>query len=677
MFFLLIWIGCIIATAVIAGKKNLNVVGFSFLSLFLGPLALLIALLVALPASSRRSSEGITSFNDAESRLRDIKNTLCVLQVKISSLEAYLDKSQRKEVVQGLQISKDSEGCIKEEAPENQSARQEMIPQEVVSHEYEEVTALLEKKPEQDGSFELTFGKYWLSRAGVILFVLGVVFFISYSFKYLSPLAKISLGYAASLGFFAWGRALEKRIKYLRVSWGVLGGAWALLYVSTYAMHYIEQVRIIKSPALALALLGIVSFCAVIYNLKYRSWVVTAVTYLLAFITAGIGGMECSTVIYCAFLTGSIAYLSYKLDWHSFLLCGMAGVYLVYMYWLYPQIASVTLASGWSSPAIQRFILSFGILSVSWILFTCALFLLKTGDEKKSRAVAAGILCNAVFFAIFGLSEIGYVRPHLKVNPAFSKDLFFWFLSGLSGIYILCAHIFTVLKKPRLTVINVGIVFSLIAMAIMLKFPRLSIGFFWLTEMCLLFAMGIYYREFIYRALAGALSIFIGLRLFVVDFYSSKSYSFLGIEIHHASAIFVFAALCFYALGALTRSKAIIGRLRDGEETILNIYIVFATALITFVVGSEVKQRWLSLGYAMEGLVVLGAGLFLRHKVYRIAALTVISFACLRVFFVDMEAVNTIYKIAACIVMGLILLAVSMVYARFVPKERTEEGAIS
>ena len=94
---------------------------------------------------------------------------------------------------------------------------------------------------------------------------------------------------------------------------------------STYALHYIEQVRIIESRAFALMLLGIVSFCAVIYNLKYRSWVVTAITYLLAFITAGLGGIEYSTVIYCAFLTGSIVYLSYKLEWHTFLLYGMAG----------------------------------------------------------------------------------------------------------------------------------------------------------------------------------------------------------------------------------------------------------------------------------------------------------------------------------------------------------------
>ena len=299
--------------------------------------------------------------------------------------------------------------------------------------------------------------------------------------------------------------------------------------------------------------------------------------------------------------------------------------------------------------------------------------MLRIADEKHVRAVTTGALCNAAFFVILGLHEIGYISPHLKIHLIASKDLCFWFLIGLSCIYFLFGYFYTILKKSRLTVINTSISFSLIAMAIMLKFPRLSISFFWLVELCLLFAIGIYYREFIYRVLAWGLSILIGIRLFWVDFFSNRHYSAFGIEIHHVSVIFVFAALCFYALGALTKSKAIDECLRDEERSLLNVFVAFATVLVTCALGKEMNERWLSLAWAIEGVGVLGAGIFLRHKVYRIAALAVISFACLRVFFVDMEAVNTIYKIAACIVMGVILLAVSMIYAKFMSKEKTEE----
>ena len=89
----LIWIGCIAASAVIAMRKNLSVVGFSFLALFLGPLALLIVLLVPAYTPLSKRSEGIASLTDAQSRLQDIKNTLSGLQAKVSSLEAYLTNS--------------------------------------------------------------------------------------------------------------------------------------------------------------------------------------------------------------------------------------------------------------------------------------------------------------------------------------------------------------------------------------------------------------------------------------------------------------------------------------------------------------------------------------------------------------------------------------------------------
>ena len=152
MFFL-IWIGCIIASAVIAGKKNLNVVGFTFLSLFLGPAALLIVLLVPSYAPIPKHSEEISSLKNAESRLQDIKNALSGLQAKVSSLEAYLNKSLGREVPHVLQVLEKPMGDYEEKAVETQSGEEEAAPQRVVSHEYEEVTALLEKKQEQEGSF--------------------------------------------------------------------------------------------------------------------------------------------------------------------------------------------------------------------------------------------------------------------------------------------------------------------------------------------------------------------------------------------------------------------------------------------------------------------------------------------------------------------------------------------
>ena len=64
----------------------------------------------------------------------------------------------------------------------------------------------------------------------------------------------------------------------------------------------------------------------------------------------------------------------------------------------------------------------------------------------------------------------------------------------------------------------------------------------------------------------------------------------------------------------------------------------------------------------------------LRDRIYRICALCVLSLVCLRLIFVDVVAMNTIYKIVTFIFMGAILLTASMVYSKFMIKEKNRKS---
>lgn len=666
----LIWLASIIATGIVVTKKNLSV-GFILLSIFSGPIGLMIVLLLPAKESKVESSRGIGSFQDAWSELALIKHSLSSLQSRVINLEANLNKFLGKEqTLKGPAPEEPSASTEKEGAIVfSDSTKETPVHKEVVSHDYQEVVTQLEKKEIEDKSkegFEFVFGKYWLNRLGVVVFVLGVAFFIGYTFKYLNAFTKILIGYLLSAGFFAWGNFLEKKKRYIRIAWGILGGAWGLLYLSTYAMHYIEATRIISSPLIELWLLAIASFAAIIYNLKYRSWIVTSVTFLLAFITAGLGGIEYSTIIYCGFLIGSLVYLSYKLNWYRFLLFGICGSYITYMYWLHPQIFSSILVSKSFSLPIYQFQLSFSIISISWLLFTVALFLLKAVDKEKLRYIISGVLLNAGFFIFLGLSEIYRIKPHLAID----WDVRFWFLVALGGIYFLFAYLYKRLFRPRLIVLNVSIAFSLLAMAVMVKFPRLSVGFFWLLEMITLFIIGVYYKEIVYRVLAGILGVLIMIRLFIVDYFSNRYYTILGIDIKHSILIFIFAALCFYFLGTSAKRREIEKYLVKDESSIFSSLIVFGTILLTFLFGKEVEAKWLSLIWALQGISILAAGFLLRDKIYRVCAICVLSLACLRLIFVDMMSMNTIYKIVTFIFLGAILLSASLVYSRFMIEKK-------
>jgi uncharacterized membrane protein len=71
------------------------------------------------------------------------------------------------------------------------------------------------------------------------------------------------------------------------------------------------------------------------------------------------------------------------------------------------------------------------------------------------------------------------------------------------------------------------------------------------------------------------------------------------------------------------------------------------TVFLTSLLAEEVYRKWISLSWALEGVVVLAAGFVLKNKIYRLCALGVFSLACLRLALIDMAEVNTIYKITA------------------------------
>jgi len=540
---------------------------------------------------------------------------------------------------------------------------------EIISHHYEDLTARLEEKKEE--GFEFVFGKYWLNRLGVILFVLGIAFFIGYSFKYLNAFAKISLGYLFSISFFVWGKFLERDRRYTRITWGILGGAWGLLYLSTYAMYYVETTKIISSPVLELWLLALVSFSAILYNLRYRSSTVTSLTFLFAYFTAGLGDIEYSTLIYWLILTASIIFLSYKLNWYKFLLFGICGNYITYMFWLYPRIFSSLLVTKSFTIPIYQFQLSFGVLLIAWLGFTLILFLLKADDKEKLNYLILANILNIGFFAFLGLIEIYRIEPILTL----SWDIKFWFIFILAIFYFLAAFLHNVIEIPQLIVVDISIAFSLIGMAIILKFPRLSVSFFWVLEMLILFIIGIYYKEIAYRVLAGILGVCIFLRLLFVDYFSDKYYRILGIELKHNIVIFIFTSLCFYFIGRLMREKIIerllgLDKISSEEKDVFSFFIVLATILLTFLFAKEIRPKWLSLMWALEGISILGAGFLLKDKIYRICALCVLSLACLRVVFVDIIGMNTIYKIITFVFLGLILLIASVIYSKYMSAEK-------
>lgn len=627
---ILAWIVSIIGTVIIADRKNLNVFLFFILSLLLGPVALLIASL----SSNRPALSGGTplknmSVQEAKGQLEGVKTSLQMLSKRLEHIESVLDVDAIK--------------SLKDERP-NQAVDQASAQTRAVNSE-------TQNPPE---AFEFVFGKYWLNRIGVVLFVIGIGLFINYTFHYFSAFMKIAIGYFFAVLFLFWGQRMERNPKFQKLAWGILGGAWGLFYLSTYAMYYVPATKIVTNSFVEFVLLALVAVSAIQYNLKYKSWIVTAMSYLLGFMTMAVGGLDASSVVFWALLLGSLAYLSFRFNWDELLMTGIFGAYAMYFFVLRSKLLPYQFAL---EPGAQ-FQVAMSLIAVAWVIFFITLLAKQWKDSNSSKGLLQAILFNTSAFAFVGVWEINSYQPgddHFK----------YLFLLSLAVVHFMTAVFIRWIKKPSLIVVHCALGLTLMSIAVLIRFHELSVSFWWIIEMLMIFMLGIYYKQNIYRCMGWMLGVCVLLRFLIVDLYSTHVYSVGSIQLSHDVLLAALAAGSFFLMGMLVNLPSIQDALGPDEKNFYFFTFPIAGAVVLSVLmADESPARWLTLHWTLVGLGLLVLGFFFKHRAFRFCALGLLAAACARILFYDLAGVDTIYKIIVVIFLGATLLGVSLVYSK-------------
>ena len=210
------------------------------------------------------ASQGIgrKQLEEARNEITDIRNIMAKLGKRVDYIEHSLSLKGEK---------------AEPELPKDTKA-------EVVKEEKPTQTEKKERRKKWTENFEQALGGQWFNKLGILAVVVGIALLIGYSFKYLGPGIKISIGYAFGIGLLIFGTYLEKKKDISIYGKTLIGGGWAINYFTTFAMHHIPAVRLIESPVLGMSLLLAVSAVTVAHIYRYRSQIATAFSYLLIFI---------------------------------------------------------------------------------------------------------------------------------------------------------------------------------------------------------------------------------------------------------------------------------------------------------------------------------------------------------------------------------------------------------
>lgn len=178
-----------------------------------------------------------------------------------------------------------------------------------------------------DQEWEAMVGGSWLNKLGVLLLVIGVALLLGYEFTRVGPAGRVAIGLGVSFTMLVGGILIERRPLYAIFGRGLIGGGWAALYFTTYAMHAVAAARIIDNPYLAAALLFAVAAGMILHSLRYRSQAVSGLAYFIAYATLALTESTSFSVLALIPLAASLLVLAYRFDWFRMAVFGLFATY--------------------------------------------------------------------------------------------------------------------------------------------------------------------------------------------------------------------------------------------------------------------------------------------------------------------------------------------------------------
>ena len=132
---------------------------------------------------------------------------------------------------------------------------------------------------------------------------------------------------AVSLTMLIGGVFIERKRAYAIFARGLIGGGWAALYFTTYAMHALPAAKVIDNPYVATALLLAVACGMILHSLRYKSQTVSGLAYFIAFATLALSESTPFSVLALLPLAASLLYLAHRFEWNRMAVFGLFATY--------------------------------------------------------------------------------------------------------------------------------------------------------------------------------------------------------------------------------------------------------------------------------------------------------------------------------------------------------------
>ncbi len=533
-----------------------------------------------------------------------ISEALTNLEVRIASLENYLGLAPAGEVTQLA-------GPASGQAPASAS------------------------KPSEygQGSVEMKIGEFGLAWVGSIIFFLGIVFLVTYTFSLGYPILASILGYAASAGLSYLAQIWSKDTPHLsRIT---VNSSLLLLFYTTMRLHFFSAEPLIGYLYPAFSLLLIVVGLQLYLALRRQSQGLATLAIVSALVSALLIDKTHIGLPLVVVVCALGVFLEIRYGWWRLLMATTILAYSTHLLWLLNNpLAGHTLRG------VTEHQYNLGYLFLYAAIFTLPALLRKEADSETALSISiAEILLNCLGFSLLAF---------LAVMTHFPERYAAVYL-GVAGLFLLIS-IIQWLKTHRQLAPAIYACFGFMALSIAIYgYAAIPTSFLWLSlQSLLVVSMALWFRS---RFLVVVNSlIFIGILLaYLTTAPSSNLVNFSFVIVAHASARII------------NWQKE---RLTLRTESLRNVYLFIAFAMILYALYQIVPGQYVTLSWTAVAIGYFSFSYLLQNIKYRFMAMGVMLVTVVYLFLVDLARLAPKYRVAAFLFLGLMALVVSLFYTR-------------
>ena len=349
---------------------------------------------------------------------------------------------------------------------------------------------------------EETLGTNWLNKLGIIMLVLGIALLGIYELGEFGPLGKIMLSCVVSGVLLGGGIYLEKKEHYRILGRTGIGGGWALLFFTAYAVNHVHAMQILSSATADSILMLAVAAGMTAHTLRYNSQVVTGLAFLLGYSTVALSHDNVYSLTAGVILALGLVSIVIKRSWFELEFFGILSSYLNHLYWLYRLLGP----DGAQGHAFPEYHASTAILFFYWATFRISYVIRKVSSPTSEHVSTSSALANTILLLL--AMKFQSVRPELAYIALFV----------VGAVEFACGQLPIIKKRREAFVVLTVLGTALMIAAAPFHYAGNSVVILWMVAAESLLIAGCAVDEVVFRRLGLLAGLLAGAHLVGIEF---------------------------------------------------------------------------------------------------------------------------------------------------------------